>query len=601
MSWKKLTDGLETIFGCPGTHLVEINRVRLEEFRLLMRRLGLQNLRSRDIADGYLSILPRSQRSGKGVFYTPHKVVEYILDETLPKPRFGKKASVPYPPDFRILEPACGTGYFLLGAYRRLRDAYRRAKIEPSGAVRMILEKHIAAIDIDPDALLIALSAVLKEAGDEIDSALESGPIKLAFHRADFLDKDFDKENHSLGRLLKGGFPVIVGNPPYISFYAKRAKAISAMDRAYYQQNYRMGKGRINTYCLFIERAFDLLQPSGVLGYIIPNTMLIMKSYEPLRKHILENGWIRSIVDLSLKVFPEVEVPTCVIAVEKRDTRALQFPRHVTSGFWESARSEGPDNLESINQSKFENLPYSMFNIHIRSDDSAILDAIEKAGSPLAEFCEVRDGINPANMTKKLVTFSEESLDQPFKPVLRGRDIGPYQLNWDNMWVRYDREFANKAAGEYCFLREERIFIQNPKILTRQTADRLIAAWDNEGFYALNTIHVTVPRNGDIDLKFLIALYNSKLLNYYYRRIFPDTEKLFPQVKTVNVEKLPIPSGNGEIERLSGLVDKMIRLEKNGINMKARQDTLETIDRIVFSLYDLNPEQIARIEHTSYT
>jgi len=181
--------------------------------------------------------------------------------------------------------------------------------------------------DIDGKALMIALAAMLTEIGEEIDPALESGPIQMPLFRADFLDKFYDTYPTQLGLLLESKFAAIVGNPPYVSFYAKRARTISESDRKYYKANYRMGSGRINTYCLFIERAFDLLAPSGTLGFIVPNTVLIMKSYEPLRKHLLENGWLKSIVDLSLKVFPEVEVPTCVLTVERRDSRGIQFPR----------------------------------------------------------------------------------------------------------------------------------------------------------------------------------------------------------------------------------------------------------------------------------
>ena len=79
------------------------------------------------------------------------------------------------------------------------------------------------------------------------------------------------------------------------------------------------------------------------------------------------------------------------------------------------------------------------------------------------------------------------------------KDIAPFQLTWDNMWVRYDPTFPDRLNGEYCFFREERIFTQNPKILTRQTADRIVAALDISGYYALNTLHVTLPLNGALN------------------------------------------------------------------------------------------------------
>jgi hypothetical protein len=204
-------------------------------------------------------------------------------------------------------------------------------------------------------------------------------------------------------------------------------------------------------------------------------------------------------------------------------------------------------------------------------------------------------------MGEKLVVRSEDELVSPYRPVLRGKDIGPYQLNWDNMWVRYDRAFADKSQGEYCFLREERIFTRRPKILTRQTADRIMAAWDESGYYAMNTLHVTIPRVEGMDLKCLLALYNSKLLNYYYRLVFPDTERLFPQVKTMNVERLPLPALNGESGRLKRLADTLLESIRSGKVNGHCEKALNEIDRLVYQLYGLKPDQVARVERSPYT
>jgi methylase of polypeptide subunit release factors len=601
MPWKHLISGMMDIFGPPGADGLALDTPRLGRFRDLISKAGLGKSRSKDVADGYLALVPRKKRRGAGVYYTPQQVIEFILDQTLPAPRLGPEVKHPYPPSFRVLEPACGSGYFLLSAYRKFRETYSRIDVDPGRATRKILLEHLAAVDVDGDAVMVAAAALLREADEEIDLALAEGPINLPLFRADFLDKNYDKSKSKLGALIRNGFPAIVGNPPYVSFYSKRARTISEGDREYYKANYRTGKGRINTFCLFVERAFDLLTPSGTLGFVVPNTLLIMKSYEPLRRHLVENGWLKSIVDLSLKVFPEVEVPTCVLVAERRDPRALQFPRVLRTGFWESARGSIPTDLEERVQSEFERLPYCMFNIHITGADREVLDAIESAGTPLGDSFEVRDGINPANVTKKVVVRSDQSLPLPFRPVLRGKDISPYQLTWDNMWVRYDKSFIDKAQGELCFFREERIFTRIPKILTRQTADRLIAAWDEMGHYALNTLHITIPHRDTFDLKCLLALYNSKLLNYYYRLLFPDTERVFPQVKTVNVEKLPLPRMNGDAELLCELADKLINPAGRDNGKISREKVLAEIDSIVYGLYKLKPDHVARIERSPYT
>lgn len=602
MPWRHFISGLQSIFGLPGTDGIVLDSVKCAEFKKLLEATGLHNLRSKDLADGYLTVVPSGKRRGRGVYYTPWQVVEFILDQVCPAPRISVKGiRDPFPDDFRILEPACGAGYFLLSGYSRLRNAYEKAGFKPVDAVRNIITDRLAAVDIDGRALLVALAALIQEAGDEITRAVAENPIRVPFFRADFLDKNHDNSQSWFGKLLSKGFSAIVGNPPYISFYAKRAESISENDKRYYRENYLSGKGRINTYCLFTERAFNLLSPAGTLGFIIPNTLLIMKSYEGLRRFLLKEGWIKCVVDLSLKVFPEVEVPTCVIAVEKRDRRALPFPRKVMTGRWENARGKAPCDFDHIEQSKFEELPYTMFNIQIKNADSDVIDAIEKNSQPLGNFFEVRDGINPANIAGKLIVKSMKRLDPPYKHVVRGKDVAPYHLSWDHLWIRYDPSAANRSQGEYCFLREERIFKETPKILSRQTANRLIAAWDTKGYYALNSVHVTLPLNNHLNLKCLLALYNSKLLNYYYRLVFPDTERVFPQVKTVNVEKLPIPQMNGNTKYMEILVDKVLDSTTSGESNKNREQWIKELDAIIYNLYGLNPDQIARIESSPYT
>jgi len=278
MPWKRLIKGLEKIVGEPGPHGITLDSDSLGRIHSLYKSLGITKLRSRDIADSYLTLVPKKARRGKGVYYTPNQVVEFISSQVIPQPRIvsGKKTD-PFPADYRILEPACGSGYFLLSSYTILMEAYRKAGFTGSSAVRKILGERIAGVDIDSGALLASMAGLVQEAGEDLSEALKKGPLILQLYEADFLDKNRDGEKSAYGKLLAGGVSAIVGNPPYVSFYAKRASAITEQKREYYKSHYLMGKGRINTYCLFIERGFDLLSPTGVLGFIVTNTVLIKK------------------------------------------------------------------------------------------------------------------------------------------------------------------------------------------------------------------------------------------------------------------------------------------------------------------------------------
>ena len=189
MPWKRLIAGMEDIFGSPGPQGLTVDSPRVADWRELMRKCGIAKLRSKDIADGYLALVPRKQRRGKGVYYTPQQVVEFILDQSLPQPRIGKREDDPYPDGFRLLEPTCGAGYFLLTAYRRLRETYRKAEDRTGDGGRAICQDRLAAVDIDGKALMIALAAMLVEIGDEIDPSARIRPDPMPLFRADFLDK----------------------------------------------------------------------------------------------------------------------------------------------------------------------------------------------------------------------------------------------------------------------------------------------------------------------------------------------------------------------------------------------------------------------------
>ncbi|MFC2014238.1 Eco57I restriction-modification methylase domain-containing protein, partial [Chloroflexota bacterium] len=112
----------------------------------------------------------------------------------------------------------------------------------------------------------------------------------------------------SLSKLLKNRpFDIIVSNPPYIF---TRSMAISESEKGYYKKHYKTGLGKVNTFTLFIEAGIERLAEGGKLGFIVPNTILRVSTYEPLRDFILENCAIEQIVDLGKGQFDRVTAET---------------------------------------------------------------------------------------------------------------------------------------------------------------------------------------------------------------------------------------------------------------------------------------------------
>jgi hypothetical protein len=144
-------------------------------------------------------------------------------------------------------------------------------------------------------------------------------------------------------------------------------------------------------------------------------------------------------------------------------------------------------------------------------------------------------------------------------------------------------------------MREPRIF-ERPKILTRQTADEIIAAYDEENFYYTNTLHGTAVVDRAYHPLYLLGVLNSRITTWYYRSNTDEEGKVFAQVKIELLRKLPIPSADKDGQKpIVQLVDRI--LAAKAADAEADTSVLEReIDRVVYQLYNLSPEEIAIVE-----
>ena len=154
-------------------------------------------------------------------------------------------------------------------------------------------------------------------------------------------------------------------------------------------------------------------------------------------------------------------------------------------------------------------------------------------------------------------------------------------------------------------LRVPSIF-ETPKILTRKTADRIIAAYDSDGYYFEQTLHGIIAKNTFPKLKYILGILNSKLYDYYYKNIVHQSGTIFPQVRIGLLKQLPIYNidrkRNSEIElhdTIVSIVNQILSLKKssqNDYNDAQVRECEKQIDEIVYRLYDLTPEEIKIVE-----
>lgn len=209
----------------------------------------------------------------------------------------------------RILDPACGSGSFLIRAFDVLKE-YHRQKADKYTQVNYdeILKNNIFGVDLDKQAVEIAqLNLLLKIAEKGHKLPLLEQNIKCGNSLIDDEsvtgDKAFKWEEEFKNIMDEGGFDVVVGNPPYGAKFDEKSQG-------YFKRTYKTSQGELDSYCLFIEKAAELLKDKGYLGFIVPNTFLNNKNAKKLREYLLANTAIKKILLMPQTVFNDPTVDT---------------------------------------------------------------------------------------------------------------------------------------------------------------------------------------------------------------------------------------------------------------------------------------------------
>ncbi len=372
---------------------------------------------------------------------------------------------------------------------------------------------------------------------------------------------------------------------------------------------------------------------------IVPNTFLTQMYFEALRKYILATSKIRHILDTK-KMFDHASVENGILLLQREHVaaqRSLNVIACSAKNVNTIEANHGRTTLcepkfaelkAKIPQRYFEKAPCNMFNVHIDEPTFALLEKIANGNPKLGEICESHDGVNPGNAKQKLIVST--NLDKTCKKVLNGKNIGRYWLKWGGLYVRYNRSLLAKGDNVRWGHRPS---LDCEKILTRQTADRIIGTFESGEYYTTNSIHTTILQDGvrEFHLKYLLALLNSKLLSFYYRKLISEAGQLFSQVKLINLRQLPLQQAStSEQTRLVSDVDELlkgmngspasgIRHLASGLQLflpsftthdsktwekEHTQEMLlcrlrekeDRLDQKIYAFYHLTPEEVQRIE-----
>ena len=447
---------------------------------------------------------PEVRKAG-GVYYTPRFVVEYIIENSVGvflKKIFEEAKGLPLKvfqamtESVKILDPASGSGSFLIKAYekilehweRRLKDDFTTLAAEEKDLwlkkhrsivwrdddtndlhltvdfKRRILLNNIFGVDIDSSAVEVTqLSLYLKMLENETRTSLikerdfltESVPLLPELKDNikcgnSLISPDFSIAPEDLGRVLsfewkthfsqifkKGGFSLIIGNPPYCLLQPQNT---NSEELAYYKDRYKVAQYKLDIFHLFIERSLLLLKEGGLLSFITPGTFITNNYTINLRRFILENAKINYLMTIPDGVFEDASVDNAVFCLTKTSNASLRalhdllFIEGMTSGF--SLRERQRFNVQ---QSFFENNEGLIFRPALTNEFTGLEASFLKSSSFLGDIARVNFGMQLRHRKKypgDVISGEPARSAKDYRPCLTGKRIQTFNTLYGSRYSR---------------------------------------------------------------------------------------------------------------------------------------------------------------------
>lgn len=590
---------------------------------------------------------PEVRKSG-GVYYTPRYIVDYIVEETVGRQLAGKSAEETS--RLRFLDPACGSGSFLIRVYERVMEHYlrlydqglRKARaageeaagrflkahredfyLDDGGNVRLtsrrkrrVLMDNVYGVDIDPKAVEVTqLSLYLKMLEGDNREILHR-QSKQWFSRDPLLPSlernilcgnslvaaDFSSDPAEIIRvnafdwdigferiMASGGFDAVVGNPPYVPM-----ETMLPSERAYYARSFPQLGRKFDTSVAFILAGLRLLKPTGVLGYISSTTWETGENYRGLRQHLFEKHGLRRLINLPFDVFEDAYVETCVYVIG-----AQPEVEYLVANL---PKKERIASLRGIGMTRVKT------SLVTAADYRVVLNpAAESLGRSLSD-------------PSRFVALGEITMST--QGLAAGRFERQTNRPKDGDWMAFGEScqafryrfvldaasFANMADKPSL----KPFYAAGPKVLVRRVInrqDRLDAVYFDREMVFKKDLNPFVPIVEGYEAKALVLLLNSRLISYLYMGASAIAARDdFRQTTLAELRRLPIPRSISTPTvgaRLGELADKMASLlsaptPTSPVQAAAMANAIRRtdceIDRLVYDLYGLTPEEVALVE-----
>ncbi len=506
----------------------------------------------------------KTKRKKDGIFYTPNYVTKYVIEKTigsycelkkselglnqieisekfLKKSKLTKDGKLLFDTfltykkwlfNLKIIDPACGSGAFLIEALRYLINEHKdiddkiseleQKPIRFFDTDKSILEKNIFGVDINEESVELAkLSLWLNTAkkGRKLSDLSEN--IKCGNSLIDDEtiagDKAFDWNAEFPEIMQTGGFDIIIGNPPWVSLIGKHGhNTVDEISQKWLINQYASNTYLPNLFEIFIVRSFTLLKSQGFFSFIVPDRLGYNSSFSYLRYKILTDFKLSEII--YKWDFPGIITDTMTFVIQNKSQD--DYPIAIMSKPNNGTIYFTKEQILSNQDCQFKSYKSNVVKL--------LVEKLISNSAKLSTLCKITSGFGGKS---ELIT--SEQLNSRQIPVFKGSSVRRYETN-EFYWFEFIPEHITGRTTDKSKLSAI------PKILIRKTGDTIIATFDETGIFPEQSLYFIYNLNPSFDYRYILAVLNSDLISWFYVNYLVTNLDSTPQIKLIDLEKIPI-------------------------------------------------------------
>ncbi|HNU96260.1 MAG TPA: N-6 DNA methylase [Candidatus Magasanikbacteria bacterium] len=462
----------------------------------------------------YQSLLLEGKKSQGGSYYTPETIVNEIIKDYVKI-------------DSKVLDPCCGTGQFLLSFADVIENP-----------------KNIYGVDIDEIAVRIARLNILIKYRDQ-----KFAP-NIVYKNTLFEIGNYDLFSSNVENIRD--FDVIATNPPWGVHFSK-----SDIERL---KTFYSEITSLESFSYFLKKSIDLLRDGGIISFILPESILNVKTHKDIREIILKNTHIKKVSYLS-RVFKNVFTPVIRLDLEKSKKENGQIEICKENESYTTEQTKWKNNIDFV------------FDIHADNFDTSIIDKIFSVHhTTLLGQADWALGIVTGNNKAYITNDKKEG----FEEIYKGKEVKRFVLDEPSNYVNFTPEKFQQVAPVEKYRAKE-------KLIYRFISKYLVFAYDNQQKLTLNSANIVIPKIPNYPIKVIAALLNSSPYQFIFQKKFSSIKVL-----RSHIEQMPLPLWSDQtFYEVIKLIDEII----------TGKDSFKKLDNFIMKQFRLTTKEINNIKN----